>query len=148
MRKLPFAATVFLAAGLWTCGNGSTPLSISPSGPQNISGPTVITATSNATPWSLAGPGSLSASTGRQTSYRPPATVSTSTPPTATVTAAANSQTASVTFTLAPAQGQPGVIPGLHAPVTVTYDAQQIPHIFCANELDCLAVQGYVQAQD
>src|SRR5258708_38247504 len=103
MRTRPLAAIVFLAAGLWTCGKESTPLSISPSGPQNISGPTVITATSNDTAWTLAGPGSLSASSGRQTTYRPPATVSTSTPPTATVTAAANGQTAPATVTIEPA---------------------------------------------
>src|SRR5260370_17302298 len=113
MRTRPLAAIVFLAAGLWTCGKESTPLSISPSGPQNISGPTVITATSYDTTWTLAGPGSLSASNGRQTTYRPPATLSTSSPPSPTVTAAANGQTASVTFTIAPPQAHPAVLPRL-----------------------------------
>ncbi|HEV7558467.1 MAG TPA: penicillin acylase family protein, partial [Kofleriaceae bacterium] len=39
-------------------------------------------------------------------------------------------------------------IPGLTAPVTVQYDAEDIPHINCATTIDCLAVQGYIQARD
>src|SRR5438132_11377775 len=148
MHRRPLAAVVFLAAGFWACGKQTAPLTVSPSGAQNISGPTLITAnTTNAT-WTLTGPGSISPSSGRQTTYSPPATVSTSTPPTATVTAAAEGQTAAVTFTLAPPQGQAGVIPGLHAAVKVVYDAQQIPHIFCTAESDCIAAQGYLHAQD
>jgi penicillin amidase len=148
MRVRLLAAIVFLAAGPWACGKELTPLRISPSGSANISGPTVITSASGDTTWTLTGPGSLSVSSGSQTTYRPPATLGISAPVTATVTATANGQTASVTFSITPPQGQPGVIPGLHAPVTAVYDAQQIPHIFCSNQLDCLAAQGYVQAQD
>lgn len=40
------------------------------------------------------------------------------------------------------------IIPELGAPVTVNYDAQDIPHISCRTLTDCLAVQGYVQARD
>lgn len=39
-------------------------------------------------------------------------------------------------------------IPGLSEPVTVQYDAQDIPHIQCAAAADCIAVQGYIQARD
>lgn len=39
-------------------------------------------------------------------------------------------------------------IPQLGAPVSVRYDARDIPHIRCQTMPDCLAVQGYVQARD
>src|SRR5688572_3310033 len=37
-------------------------------------------------------------------------------------------------------------IPGLEAPVTVTYDSILIPHIFAANDNDLYLAQGYVTA--
>lgn len=40
------------------------------------------------------------------------------------------------------------IIPELGAAVTVSYDAQDIPHIRCQTMADCFAVQGYVQARD
>src|SRR5205823_6466236 len=100
------------------------------------------------TDWSLTGPGSLSLLHGKTTTYQPPAVVSAAAPTTATVTAAAHGETASVTFTIPPKQGPAASIPGLQSSATVIYDAQQIPHVFCGNELDCIAVQGYLQAQD
>lgn len=39
-------------------------------------------------------------------------------------------------------------VPGLSAPVTVTRDAQGVPHIVAANVEDLFAAQGYVHAQD
>lgn len=39
-------------------------------------------------------------------------------------------------------------ISGLTSSVSVQYDAQAIPHIRCATQRDCVAVQGYVQARD
>jgi penicillin G amidase len=39
-------------------------------------------------------------------------------------------------------------IPRLGAPVTVRYDARDIPNIHCQTMADCLAVQGYIQARD
>jgi penicillin amidase len=42
----------------------------------------------------------------------------------------------------------PYAIPGLAAPVTVTSDAHEIPHIHCATMADCYRVQGYVHAHD
>ena len=39
-------------------------------------------------------------------------------------------------------------IPNLVDPVTVQYDAQEIPHIQCQSKTDCFAVQGYIQARD
>ncbi|HEX2673107.1 MAG TPA: penicillin acylase family protein, partial [Polyangiaceae bacterium] len=39
-------------------------------------------------------------------------------------------------------------IPELGAPVTVHYDARDIPNIRCRTIADCLAVQGYIQARD
>src|SRR5260221_7915193 len=143
MRML--AAILFLAL---SCENKGTPLTISPSGTQTISGPTDVTSDTFDTDWSLTGPGSLSPLHGKTTTYQPPAVVSAAAPTTATVTAAAHGQTASVTFTIPPKQAPAASIPGLQSSATVIYDAQQIPHVFCANELDCIAVQGYLQAQD
>ena len=36
----------------------------------------------------------------------------------------------------------------LQGDVTVTYDAQDVPHIHCQGLLDCIRVQGYIHAQD
>src|SRR5438105_302543 len=145
MRTRTLAATLLLGMG---CAKQVTLLKISPSGNQTIGGPTDITSDSFDTAWTLTGPGSLSTLHGHMTTYNPPATVSAGAPTTATVTAAANGQTASVTFTIPPRQVQMGTIPGLQAGATVIYDPQQVPHVFCANEVDCLAVQGYLHAQD
>jgi hypothetical protein len=88
------------AALLWACG-GSEPkapvLSITPAGTQTVSGPTVITANQSTVTWSMTGAGSLSGTTGAQVVYQPPPIANVATPASATVTAAANGQTASVT---------------------------------------------------
>src|SRR5439155_1311666 len=65
-----------------------------------------------------------------------------------TVTATAKGQTQTLNLTVTAPVTPKAVIPGLHGDTSVTYDAEQIPHIFCANTLDCFAAQGYVQAQD
>src|SRR2546429_502904 len=46
------------------------------------------------------------------------------------------------------AAGYAALRAGLSGNVDVTYDQYDVPHIFCANQNDCYAVQGYIQAQD
>ncbi len=41
-----------------------------------------------------------------------------------------------------------GTIPGLRAPVSVTYDDRGVPHIFAANTTDAYRALGYVVARD
>src|SRR3954469_5010984 len=141
-------ASVLLAA----CSNSEPQptLTLSPTGSQTISGPVLITASpvelANEVIWSLAGPGTLSGTTGPSVTYRPPVPADTTTP--ATVTATARGQTATVTFTGQPAQQAKVIIPALTGDVSVIYDQFDIPHIFCAVDNDCFAVQGYLQAQD
>ncbi|MGZ6125347.1 MAG: penicillin acylase family protein, partial [Myxococcales bacterium] len=144
--------SVILAA----CAGTEAPptLTITPSGNQPAPGPVTI----NAGPpqiapevtWSLSGPGSLSGTAGQAVTYRPPVPANPS--QTATVTASARGQTATVVFTLQPPLSDPAratiPITGLSGNVDVTYDQYDIPHIFCATLNDCLAVQGYIQAQD
>jgi len=142
------AVSLILAA----CGGSEAPptLSITPSGAQTVSGPVTITASppslSNDLTWSLSGPGTISGTKGIAVVYRPPVPANPSQP--ATVTATAGSQTASVTFTSQTPQQPSRTIAGLTGNVDVTYDLYNIPHIFCANQNDCYAVQGYIQAQD
>ena len=144
------AAAVSLLGALVACSGGEpvTPLTVNPYEVQTVAGPTVFTATppNLAVTWTLTGPGSLSGTTGRQVTYRPPSPVDPAQK--ATVTATSGAQTSSVTFSLAAPPVAPGVIPGLHAAVQVLNDAQEVPHIFCGNALDCFAVQGYLQARD
>ena len=141
------AASVLIAA----CA-GSEPqptLSISPSGSQTVSGPVLITASpielANEVTWSLSGPGTLSGTSGHEVTYRPPVPASASP---ATVTATARGQTATVVFVGQTPQQPKVVIAGLSGDVNVTYDQFDIPHIFCAVDTDCFAVQGFIQAQD
>ena len=150
MRTRMLAAVSLILAACE--GSGSPPtLSISPSGAQTVSGPVTITASpaslANDVTWSLSGGGTLSGTKGLSVVYRPPVPANPSQP--STVTATAGSQTASVTFTSqAPPPLASRTIPGLTGNVDVTYDQYDIPHIFCANQNDCFAVQGYIQAQD
>src|SRR5207245_7967014 len=65
-----------------------------------------------------------------------------------TVSAAARGQTKTVTFTTQSTALPGHTVTGLTGNVDVTYDQYDIPHIFCANQNDCYAVQGYIQAQD
>ncbi len=141
-----------LAAVTWSCA-GSEPapkLFITPA-TANASGPLLLKAgpgsLAGSVTWSLSGPGSLSDTSGPQTIYRPPAPIST-TAQSATVTAAAAGQTTSTVVQITLPSAPQAIIPGLKGAVSVTYDAQDIPHIFCGSALDCFAVQGYIQAQD
>src|ERR1700737_388301 len=150
MRTRMLAAVSLILAA---CAGSETPptLSITPSGAQTVSGPVTITASpaslTNDLTWSLSGPGAISGTKGISVVYRPPVPANPSQP--ATVTATAGSQTASVTFTSQAPPPQPSrTIPGLTGNVDVTYDQYDTPHIFCANQNDCYAVQGYIQAQD
>ena len=127
--------------------NPGPALTISPagdSGTVTVSAPTEFTAqltnSSDPVTWTLTGGGTLSSTAGYHVTYTPPiGTVS------ATLTAAAAGLTAQVQIAVAPAAVS---IPNLTAAVTVQYDAQDIPHIQCAQAIDCLAVQGYLQARD
>src|SRR5882724_8313512 len=144
--RILIAVSLIFAA---CAGSETLPLTITPSGAQAISGPTLITASppdvANEVAWSLSGPGSLSGTTGQSVVYRPPVPAD---PSPATVTASARGKSATVTFTGQTPQQAPHTIAGLTAAVDVTYDQFDIPHIFCANQNDCYAVQGYIQAQD
>src|SRR5438445_1170350 len=146
MRYRMLAAGFLLIAA---CA-GSEPqpkLTISPSGNQTATGPVTITASpadlANDITWSSTVPGTLSGDKGLTVVYHPPP----STQP-VTITATARGQTATVTFTSQSPQLPARAIAGLSANVDVTYDQFDIPHIFCANQNDCYAVQGYIQAQD
>ena len=149
MRTRMLAAVSLILAA---CAGSETPptLSITPSGAQTVSGPVTITASpaslTNDLTWSLSGPGSISGAKGISVVYRPPVPPDSSP---ATVTASALGQTATVTFTAQQAPALPSrAIAGLTGNVDVTYDQYDIPHIFCTNQNDCYAVQGYIQAQD
>jgi penicillin amidase len=160
MRSLIFMA-VCVVGGLAACG-GSDPapsltITSSATTPSNLDGaveitaPTVFTAvlvnSTDPVSWTLApgtgGTGTLSAMTGIHTAYSPPPGAAK-----ATLTATAGPLTASVEIASSPTPLTDHTIPGLTGPVTVEYDAQDIPHIQCAATIDCIAVQGYVQAQD
>ena len=143
-----------LGAVLCSCA-GSEPaptLTVSPSGTVQSAGPTLFTAgpasLAGDVRWGLVGPGSISGTTGATVVYRPATPVDPS--QTATLTATAQGQAVTVTIhpQPSPAAVPTGVIPGLHGAVQVTYDAQEIPHVFCSNQLDCFATQGYLHAQD
>jgi penicillin amidase len=116
-----------------------------------ISEPTVFTAvlvnSSDPVTWTLTdgmaasgARGALSGTTGLHVTYVPPLGTAT-----ATLTATAGTLTATVQISSAPPSK---TIPGLTAPVTVQYDAQDVPHIQCAQAVDCVAAQGYLQARD
>ena len=146
------AAAGCLIGALCACGGGtpSPSLAISPAGPLKIAGPVsllaVATHSQSAVTWSLVGPGSLSGTAGREVVYQPPSPIGCS--QSATVTAQIDGATAGVQLNLC-AGGMPDVkIPGLGGPVQVSYDAQDIPHVFCVSTADCFAVQGYLHARD
>jgi penicillin amidase len=144
-------ATAYLLACLFAgCGDQTNPsLTIDPSGTVQVSAPTEFTATlANTTQeqsvtWTITGGGALSNTNGFQVTYSPPPGTNM-----ATLTATAGDLTAEVTIMSAPALLTGEVIPGLTGPVTVDYDAQDIPHIQCAAAADCVAVQGFIQARD
>jgi len=112
-----------------------------------ITGPTDFAATlSNGTGtihWSVTGGGSLSATQGAHVRFTPPLGTATE-----TLTATAAGASASVELASSPPSIRGATIPGLSAPVTVEYDAQDVPHVACAGIADCIAVQGYLHARD
>src|SRR4029077_16387268 len=133
-RILAAVSLIFAACS----GSDETPvtLNITPSGAQTISGPPLIRASpiplANGVTWSLPGPGALSGTSGQSVVYQPPAVADVS--QTATVTATAQAQTKTVTFTRQSTSMPARPITGLAGAVDVTYDAFDIPHIFCANQ--------------
>jgi penicillin amidase len=149
MRATTGAATYLLVIAA-ACG-GSDPepsLTITPDGsPHAVTTPTEFTAklvnSDEPITWTLSGGGSISSTTGSHTVFVPPSGTGSE-----TLTATAGSLTSTITITSGPQVLTEGTIPGLSAPVTVTWDAQEIPHIKCAQAKDCFAVQGYVQAHD
>lgn len=126
-------------------------LAITASSDSTAGGPVTITATPDSlasqVAWTLDGVGTIAETSGAQTHYKAPnpATVPGAS---VTVTAKVGTQVASVKITAAPMALTAAKIPGLTAPVNVTFDAQDVPHVFCAAMNDCLAVQGYLQARD
>jgi len=156
MRSLIVATACCLTASLFGCGSGSSSsapsLTITPSPlTAPITEPTVFTAVqvnnSDEVSWTLTGGaaannsmGALSSTKGFHVTYAPPLGTAT-----ATLTATAGPLTASVQIASVPPSK---TIPGLTAPVTVQYDAMDIPHIQCAVAVDCVAAQGYLQARD
>jgi penicillin amidase len=146
MRK-SFVVVCLSSAVIACSGSDSTTpaLTVTPSGTQNVTGPTLITASEADVTWTVSGGGTLSGSTGEQVVYQPPAGSTT-----ATVTATAGNRTASVTLNVAaPSAAIPGgQISTMVGPAQVEYDAQGIPHIFCQTVEDCFRVQGFLHAQD
>ncbi|HET7503698.1 MAG TPA: penicillin acylase family protein [Kofleriaceae bacterium] len=92
--------------------------------------------------WTVTG-GTLSATSGFHVTYTPPPGSGSG-----SVTATAGELTATVMIMSKPVELTSATIPNLTAPVTVQYDAQDIPHVKCAHAIDCIAVQGYLQAHD
>lgn len=119
------------------------------SGAIEISGPTRFSAIADNTRaevrWSLGdGAGTLSSTSGYQVVYTPPPGRTQVT----LIAATDDGVSAAVQITSQPNSLTSAAIPGLHAEVTVNYDAMDIPHIQCATKLDCFAVQGYIHARD
>jgi hypothetical protein len=147
MRSLIFATAC--AVGL-LCGCGTKSpgpdLTVTPGGPLQITGPTAFTAeltNSDAeVTWTVTG-GALSSESGLHVVYTPPLGTAA-----ATLTARAGTLMVEVQISSSPAAITDKTIPRLTAPVTVQYDAQDVPHINCAAMVDCIAVQGYIQARD
>ena len=145
-------ASAALLAMLGACGgsDSSPSLTITPNGSGAslaVSSATNFLATlvnsDDPVTWTVTGGGALTSMTGLHTTFTPPTGSATE-----TLTATAGPLSATVTITSGPQTLTAETIAGLSAPVTVMYDAQQIPHINCAAANDCIAVQGYVTARD
>ncbi len=145
------AASVF--ASVIGCGssNPGPSLTISPSnsdGTYQVMGPTDFAATlvnsDEAVTWTVTGGGTLSGETGLHTVFVPPTGSGVET----LIATTPSGLTATVMLTSSPETLTAETIPVLTAPVTVQYDAEDIPHINCSAANDCLAVQGYLQARD
>jgi penicillin amidase len=152
MRSLIVAAACLSGASLFGCDSSdkiAPSITITPSatsGSLAVTGPTDFTAQlvniSGDVAWSVTA-GTVSPATGLHVTYTPPPGSAT-----AMLTATIDRLQATVAIAAAPSKITDKTIPGLTAPVTVMYDAQDIPHIQCAAAVDCIAVQGYVQARD
>ncbi len=154
------AALAALAAGCSssTSSGGTVAVVITPAGPISATpggAPTGFTArtynTANNVTWSLTpatGAGTISPSSGRSVLYTPPASIGTASAVTLTALVSGSSARATATINLAPTVVTSQTIPSLTAPVTVTYDARDIPNINCQTQVDCFAVQGYLHAHD
>jgi penicillin amidase len=149
MHPRTVAAACLLGALAFGCGDTDPDpaLSITPSGTVTVTGPTkfsaVLVNTNAEVTWTVTGDGTLSATSGLHVIYTPPLGTTTG-----SVTASAAGLSATVQISSGPATITGKTIPSLTAPVTVLYDAQDIPHIQCATTVDCIAVQGYIQARD
>ena len=156
MKRFVVRAAVACAALLVGCS--SPHLSI----PANASGAVTVTVgttytfdalvqNSDATVlWALTGPGTLTNSSGLETTYVAPATYDASAH-TATLVASLSddpNQKQTVTITLVKPSASTGGIPGLSNTVNVTYDERDIPTISCVKSVDCYAVLGYIHARD
>jgi penicillin amidase len=154
MRVWPAALCCLVGAGSIGCqssSGGAAGLTITPggAGTVQVTGPVVFAAAgpgAEAASWTLAGPGSLSGQVGARVTYRPPAAPGLG--QSATLSASHGGATAQVRLELVPAPLPPVSIAGLTAPVTVLYDEWEVPHVHCEVDLDCFAVQGYLQARD
>ena len=152
MRSMIVAAAWLCAASLCGCSSSdkiAPSITITPAGSAGtiqVDGPTEFTAVlvnvSGDVTWTVSA-GTLSTSTGLHVTYTPPPGNAT-----ATLNASIERLQDSVMITSSPKALTSKTIPGLTAPVTVRYDAQDVPHIQCAAAVDCVAVQGYVQARD
>jgi hypothetical protein len=131
--RIGIAGAAFLLFSL-SCGSSPGPsLVISPGSLTITSGSTAAgftateTGATNTIAWSLAGPGTISATSGPTTSYTPPAGLAAST--TATLTATAGTLTANATITINP--------PALNltvAPQSLTIPAGRSSTLFTATE--------------
>ncbi|MFO0582611.1 MAG: penicillin acylase family protein [Anaeromyxobacter sp.] len=141
-----------LASAVLACaksGDLADSLTVTPSGDVTASGPVSLSATVTGgaeVSWSLTGAGTLSGSKGPFVVWRPPAVAGAG--QTATVTATAGKHSQAVHISYAAQALTPKKIASLSAAVTVTYDAWQVPHVDCAIDTDCFAVQGYLHARD
>ncbi|TMQ14489.1 MAG: penicillin acylase family protein [Deltaproteobacteria bacterium] len=144
MRSMFVAVWMFAAVACGTSAGLAPSLTITPSGlTAPITQPTVFTAvlvnSTDDVTWMATG-GTLSDTAGLHVTYTPPAGTAMG-----TLTATAGKLSATVQI---PSEPPGKTIPGLTAPVTVRYDAQDVPHLSCAAAADCVAVQGYLQARD
>jgi penicillin G amidase len=145
--RTALACLVGVVLGACSSSNPGSALNIVPSGTVEVTGPTTFSAelvnlTGDVT-WAVNGGGTISSTAGLHVTYAPPPGTGA-----ATLTATLGGITTTVMIKSGPSVLTSKTISVLKAPVTVLYDAQDIPHIKCAGISDCLAVQGYLQARD
>lgn len=151
MRSTIIAAAWLFGASLCGCGSsseGAAPsITITPAGTVEVSGPTEFSAelvnVSGEVTWMVSA-GTVAPTTGLHVTYTPPP----GTTMNAQLDASVAGLHASVRINAAPPKLTAKTVPGLTAPVSIQYDAQDVPHIQCAAAVDCVAVQGYIQARD